>query len=621
MNPDFFERLDSRVRDLEDALDDLRAELDSARPADERERTPQPEPAAHPVPPPEAAPEPVTAAGAPGASPTGGTGWPTYEEMFGRPMPGLSGPEASAAGGAAPRPQRPRVSFETLLAGRAMPIAGLLLVLLATAFFLDTAFKNGWIPPLERILLGLVAGSALIFVSARRIGAAYLFLAEGLIGLGAGILYLSLWAAVAKFPELHVSRLAVFAAMIAVTAVLSVLASTRRSERLALMGMFGGFITPVLLANGPPDRTVLAAYLLILAGALLWVSVTSSFRFAEALTFVAVVCYAPAFAIDRAQQWNDVQCAVVATLFFAAFGIAFTLGTLRDGAASNARIILLSSNVVLYAFALELVFQPKQTTLGIVLLVLAAVLLAAARVPALAQRLQVTYGYLGLAAVTLAIPALFHATSLIDVFAVEAALLVAVGVRSGDRWVLAAGAVLFFCTGFALFERGLEDPQHRTPFNSLSFAFVVYLGALGFALTRLATWAEITRVQRNWRDIALVTWNLAALFALSRECVDAFGSPAGFSSLTNEAQFGLSAIWTIYASALFGVGLARRKGMLRWMALALFGVTIVKVFVVDLASLVVMYRILSFLVLGVVLVAVSTWYQRAMVRQKADAPE
>ena len=29
-----------------------------------------------------------------------------------------------------------------------------------------------------------------------------------------------------------------------------------------------------------------------------------------------------------------------------------------------------------------------------------------------------------------------------------------------------------------------------------------------------------------------------------------------------------------------------------------------------------MYRILSFLVLGVVLVAVSTWYQRAMVRQK-----
>ena len=376
-------------------------------------------------------------------------------------MPGMAEADCRR-GGAAPRQRRPRVSFETLLAGRAMPIAGLLLVLLAAAFFLDQAFRNGWIGPLERIVLGLVVGSALIFVAARRIGAEYTFLAEGLIGLGAGILYLSLWAAVAKFPELHVSRPAVFAAMIAVTAVLSVLASTRRSERLALMGMFGGFITPLLLANGPPDRAVLAAYLLILAGAMLWVSVRSSFRFVEALTFVAVVCYAPAFAVDTAHHWGDVQCAVVATLFFAAFGIAFTLGALRDGAASNARVMLLASNVVMYALRAGAAVRPKQTTLGIILLVLAAVLLGATRVPALPRRLQVAYAYLGLAAVTLAIPALFHATSLIDVFAVEAALLVAVGVRSGDRWVLAAGAVLFFCTGFALFER--RPPRAAAPY-------------------------------------------------------------------------------------------------------------------------------------------------------------
>lgn len=608
MNPDFFERLDSRVRDVESSVRGLRAELDAAR-AGSRERT-QPEPAAHPVPPPERAPEPVA------------TGVPTYVQMFGRPMPGApaaAGPDG-AEGGRTASP-RPRASFETVLAGRAMPIAGMLLVLLAAAFFLDQAFRNGWIGPRERILLGLVVGSVLIFVAARRIGPAYVFLAEGLIGLGAGILYLSLWAAVATFPELHVSRPAAFAAMIAVTAVLSVLASTRRSERLALMGMFGGFITPVLLANGPPDRTVLAAYLLILAGALLWVSVTASFRIAETLTFVAVACYAPAFAIDPAQHWNDVQCAVVATLFFAAFAIALTLGTLRDGAASNARIVLLTIDTAAYAFALELAFGPKQTTLGIILLVLAAVLLATARAPALAGRLQVTYGYLGLAAVTLAIPALFHALSLIDVFAVEAALLVAIGTRGGNRWLLIAAGVIFACTGLALLERGLDEPPHRTLFNPLSLAFAVYLASLAFALMRFAASGEITRLERNWRDVTIVGWNLAAVGALSRECADLVGGPRGFAELTNEAQFGLSAIWTIYASALFGAGLARGQGLLRWMGLALFGITIVKVFVVDLASLVVTYRILSFLVLGVVLVAASTWYQRAMVRQKAGAPE
>jgi uncharacterized membrane protein len=412
----------------------------------------------------------------------------------------------------------------------------------------------------------------------------------------------------------------VFAAMIAVTAVLSVLATTRHSQRLALMGMFGGFITPLLLANGPPDRPVLAAYLLVLAGAMLWVSVRSSFRFVEALTFVAIVFYAPAFAIEPRQNWGDVQAAIVASLFFATFAIALTLGALRDGVASNARIVLLACDVVFYGFVLEVLFDHKQTTLGIVLIVLAAALLAATRVPALPRRLQLAYAYFGLAAVTLAIPALFHSTSLIDVFAVEAALLVVIGSRNGDRWVLLSGALLFACTGLAILTQGASDPPHRTIFNPLSLGFAIYLAALGFALSRYAS-GELTRAQRGWRNAAVVAWNFVALAALSRECVDLFGGPKGFDNLANEAQFGLSAIWTIYASVLFAIGMSRHQALLRWLGLALFGCTIFKVFVVDLAALNVMYRILSFLILGVVLVAVSIGYQRAMVRQKAAEAE
>ncbi|HEY0381561.1 MAG TPA: DUF2339 domain-containing protein [Candidatus Elarobacter sp.] len=621
MNSDFYERLDARVRDLENSVHGLRSELDSARAIPPKPAAaPQAAPAA-PQPDPKPAPSAAAAAAQEPAAPWPDPAWPTYEQMFGRPMPGTPAPDDAGDAAGAPPHRAPRLSFETLLAGRAMPIAGMLLVLLAAAFFLDQAFRNGWIGPMERIVLGLVVGSGLIFVSARRIGADFIFLAEGLIGLGAGILYLSLWAAVAKFPELHVSRPAVFAAMIGVTAVLSALAMTRRSERIALMGMFGGFVTPLLLASGRPDRVVLAAYLLILISAMLWVSVRSSFRFVEALTFIAAVCYAPAFAVDPSHQWRDVQCATVATLFFAAFAIAFTLGALRDRAASNARIVLLAADVVMYVFTLEVLFDHKQTTLGIMLLVLAAALLAVTRVPALPRRLQFAYAYLGLASVTLAVPALFHATSLIDVFAIEAALLVVIGARNGDRLVLLAGAVLFICTGVAILSQGASDPPHRTIFNPLSLGFVIYLAALGFALSRYAAAGEITTVQRRWRNGAAVSWNVVALAALSRECVDLLGGPKGFDDLANEAQFGLSAIWTIYATVLFALGMSRHQGLLRWLGLALFGCMIFKVFFVDLAALNVMYRILSFLILGVVLVAVSTWYQRAMVRQKAAGAE
>jgi uncharacterized membrane protein len=588
VNSDFYERLDARVRDLEHTVRGLRAELDSARVIPSGDAAP-------PEPPPPAS--------------------RTYQQMFGQALPDM--PAADAA--AVPRPKRARGSFETLLAGRAMPIAGLLLVLLAAAFFLDQAFRNGWIGPLERIVLGLVVGSALMLVAARRIGAEYTFLAEGLIGLGAGILYLSLWAAVAKFPQLHVPRPAVFVAMIAVTAVLSVLATARRSERLALMGMFGGFITPLLLATGTPDRPMLAAYLLVLSGAMLWVSVRSSFRFVEALTFIALACYAPAFAVDH--YWGDVDAAVVATLFYAALASAFTFGALRDGAASKARVVLLTSSTVVYVSALELLFDDKQTTLGLLLVALAAALLVATRIRALPAPLRQTYAFLGTASATLAIPALFHATSRIDVFAVEAALLVANGARSADRRVLLAGAALFAFTGIAILNQSATDAPHRTVFNALSLGFAVYLAALGFALWRYAASDPMTRTQRGWRNVAIIAWNLVALAALSRECVDLLGGPKGFDDLANEAQFGLSAIWTIYATALFSIGLARHHALLRWLGFALFGCTVFKVLGVDLAALNVMYRILSFFVVGAVLVAVSLWYQRAMVRQKAAGAE
>ena len=49
---------------------------------------------------------------------------------------------------------------------------------------------------------------------------------------------------------------------------------------------------------------------------------------------------------------------------------------------------------------------------------------------------------------------------------------------------------------------------------------------------------------------------------------------------------------------------------MRYAALALFGLTVFKVFLVDMAAVKTVYRILSFLVLGVVLLLVSLLYQK-----------
>jgi len=76
------------------------------------------------------------------------------------------------------------------------------------------------------------------------------------------------------------------------------------------------------------------------------------------------------------------------------------------------------------------------------------------------------------------------------------------------------------------------------------------------------------------------------------------------------AQFTYSAWFMIYGAILLGAGFWRRSAFLRWQALVLLAVAIGKVFLVDVSELAEGYRILSFLGLGALLLAVSYVYQR-----------
>jgi len=58
------------------------------------------------------------------------------------------------------------------------------------------------------------------------------------------------------------------------------------------------------------------------------------------------------------------------------------------------------------------------------------------------------------------------------------------------------------------------------------------------------------------------------------------------------------------------VGFWRRSAFVRWQSLVLIALTIVKVFVYDVSELDRGYRIVSFIVLGVLLLAISFVYQR-----------
>ena len=66
----------------------------------------------------------------------------------------------------------------------------------------------------------------------------------------------------------------------------------------------------------------------------------------------------------------------------------------------------------------------------------------------------------------------------------------------------------------------------------------------------------------------------------------------------------------IYAALLVVIGMRRQYAPIRYFAIALFGVTLVKVFLVDLQTLGGIYRVAGFLVVGLILLIVSFLYQR-----------
>src|SRR3989441_11702917 len=95
---------------------------------------------------------------------------------------------------AAARHPAPRLDMETLIAGKWLNRLGILALLFAVSFFIKYAFDNNWVGPRGRVAIGLLLGSALLPWSGWLLRRGYPYFSEGIAGLGAAGLYLSLWA-------------------------------------------------------------------------------------------------------------------------------------------------------------------------------------------------------------------------------------------------------------------------------------------------------------------------------------------------------------------------------------------------------------------------------------------
>lgn len=220
--------------------------------------------------------------------------------------------------------------------------------------------------------------------------------------------------------------------------------------------------------------------------------------------------------------------------------------------------------------------------------------------------------------------------SLTALWAVYGAALVAYGMRRGFGAARFAGLALLAAAAVKVLALDLsyfDAVWHAPVFNHTFMAFALVVAACA-SVVRLYARGRGAGEGGSVVPALVVVANVLALVALSAEAVGFFeargtgGADAErLRDLGLAKQLSLSVVWALYGAGLLLAGSARRARLLRLLGLALLGVTALKVFVLDLSALDRAYRIVSFIVLGAILLAVSYLYQKSQQRAAAAAAE
>jgi len=168
-----------------------------------------------------------------------------------------------------PRPKF-RIDIEEWVGVRGAAAAGGVILALAALLFFQYSIQHGLITPLMRVVSGLVVGLAALGISEFLISRGQRSASNALAGAGVVILYASTWAAENLYGL--IGALPAFVLMLVITSVCITLAIARSSAFIAILGLVGGFATPLLIAAEAAGPVPLFVYILVLDLALLWLA-------------------------------------------------------------------------------------------------------------------------------------------------------------------------------------------------------------------------------------------------------------------------------------------------------------------------------------------------------------
>ena len=508
---------------------------------------------------------------------------------------------------------------ELLIGQKWLLIAGIIIMVLGLAYFLKYAMDQNWINPSARIFTGYLSGTVLLILGEKlrkKLSSAF-----GLCLIGGGIaaLYLSTFAG---FQIYHLfGQIPAFFLLILVTVFASTLSVVYEAKWLSVLGLAGGFATPVLLSTGTDNAPVLFSYMTLLNLGLLSIAVNKQWMVLNRLGFLFTWTLFSGWYLSHYSSEKFLIGIFFCQIFFMIYALLPFLYFLKNPGQKkfNGTALLFLNSLIAFGYGFAMI-KPLYGTWPSSLLALlySAFFMFLAQtahkkgLPSTPRTLMISKAVLFL---ILAVPLLFSGHWITLFWLILSMVLYWSGVGIKSSGFQNTAIVLFllslikflFWDCFHIFHLQYL-PFHFSPqysylaverlFSEIFITGCIYCSLL-FCMKRKDLLSDSSSVLFLFNFIFIFF-----LFSVLTVETDAF-----FYQYFPSARFAsISVLWTLFSLSLMGAGFFKNIAVLRYLSLSLFLITLIKAFFIDMSHISTPFRIISFLVLGMVMILASFFY-------------
>jgi len=517
------------------------------------------------------------------------------------------------------------LDFEVNLGQKWLLIIGIITTVIGVGYFLKYSFDKGWVGPAGRVAMAYAWGMGFLVAGNHFRKNKYELYGLSLIGGGIAILYFSAFAA---FNIYHLfGQPVTFCIMVMITTLACVLSIVYDTKWLAILGLIGGFFTPLMISTGVDNQIFLMSYMTILNVGLLGIAFYKRWEILNILgLFFTYILYAGWFAkyYSDPKFWAAIIFLNIFNLIYSVAPFAYDFfKSMRDDISikPSSTVIVFLNSIAYVAYSFFMIKEHVSVEWVGVATILSSLIFL----------IQASYLYkknvykqdafvilLGMASMflILTVPIVFSQHWITIFFLAQSLVLLWMGIKLSKKGFVSAAIMLML---FALFKLITHDqPVLFKVYDAMIPYSHMIVERCVTTLMALTTFYYFTKMLNKVPELLdfipnekhsyqlMSIWGCLLFFFANVE-VSAF-----FTDYLHDAHFAaISILWTISSIVLMLLGFRYNNGSIRKTALALFCVTLLKVFMFDMSKVGTPYRILSFIILGVVLIMASYLYHKS----------